>query len=100
MFFQLTQPVFAMCLNGVTLAQATNVVDHSLPTLKPELRLSIRLAVHNALIEAATTTAQGSVLSAFACERSIQIICEEQSASQQRLPASNLGASERPTGKR
>jgi hypothetical protein len=26
-FFQLTQPVFAECLNGVTLARATDVVD-------------------------------------------------------------------------
>ncbi len=51
-FFQMTQPVFAACLNGVTLAQATDVVDKRLPTLKPELRLSMPLAVHNALIEA------------------------------------------------
>lgn len=55
-FFQLTQPVFAACLNGVTLAQATDVVDHSLPTLKPELRLSMPLAVHNALIEACNSS--------------------------------------------
>ncbi|NPT44863.1 hypothetical protein GNZ12_26810 [Paraburkholderia sp. 1N] len=51
-FFQQTQPVFAACLNGVTLAQATDVVDKSLPTLKPELRSSMPLAVHNALIVA------------------------------------------------
>lgn len=50
--FQQTQPVFAACLNRVTLAQATDVVDKGLPTLKPELRASMPLAVHNALIEA------------------------------------------------
>src|SRR5476649_2441269 len=43
-FFQMTQPVFAACLNGVTLAQATYVVDKGLPTMKPELRLSMPLA--------------------------------------------------------
>src|ERR1700692_2379264 len=51
-FFQQTQPVFAACLNGVTLAQATDIVDKGLPNLKPELRLSMPLAVHNTLIEA------------------------------------------------
>jgi hypothetical protein len=50
--FQQTQPVFAACLNRVTLAQATDVVDKGLTSLKPELRASMPLAVHNALIEA------------------------------------------------
>lgn len=51
-YLQLSKPVYATCLNGVTIGQATDVVDKRLPTLQPELRITMPIAVHNALITA------------------------------------------------
>ena len=40
----------AACFNGTTIAQLTDVVDRSLPSLEPVLRTTMPIAVHNALI--------------------------------------------------
>ncbi|WP_454875210.1 hypothetical protein [Paraburkholderia xenovorans] len=48
--FDQTKPLFAACLQGMTIAQATQVVDRGLTTLEPLLRSSMPIAVHNALL--------------------------------------------------
>jgi hypothetical protein len=48
--FPLSKAQFATCLSGTTVAQLTEVVDRSLPTLEPVLRTAMPIAVHNALI--------------------------------------------------
>jgi len=49
-FFEQTKPLFAACLKGMTIAQATQVVDRGVTTLEPLLRSSMPIAVHNALL--------------------------------------------------
>jgi hypothetical protein len=48
--FPQSKAQFAACLSGTTVAQLTDVVDRSLPTLEPVLRTAMPIAVHNALI--------------------------------------------------
>ncbi|HEX7911968.1 MAG TPA: hypothetical protein VF534_28285 [Paraburkholderia sp.] len=48
--FEQTKPLFAACLQGMTIARATEIVDRGLATLEPMLRSSMPIAVHNALL--------------------------------------------------
>ncbi|KDR28534.1 MULTISPECIES: hypothetical protein [Caballeronia] len=48
--FEQTKPLFAACLQGITIARATEIVDRGLTTLEPMLRSSMPIAVHNALL--------------------------------------------------
>lgn len=50
-FYQQTTQMFA-CLNGVTLAQATDIVDRGLTTLPPLASWTMPAVVHNALLNA------------------------------------------------
>ncbi|AJZ56218.1 hypothetical protein [Paraburkholderia fungorum] len=50
LLFRQSQAQFVACLNGETIAQVTDVVDRSLPTLEPVLRTAMPVAVLNALI--------------------------------------------------
>lgn len=47
-----TNPMFAECLKGVTLAQATEIVDQSLSKLPAYARTAMPVAVHDALLAA------------------------------------------------
>lgn len=51
-YYTQTKPMFAQCLNGVTLAQATDIVDRSLATLPDYARTAMPIAVHDALLAA------------------------------------------------
>jgi len=52
LLFQQTKPLFATCLTGSTLEQITEIVDRELGALAPELRSSMPIAAHNALVVA------------------------------------------------
>ena len=45
-----TREMFNQCLQGMTLSEVTQVVDHGLSTLEPVLRSTVPVAVHNALL--------------------------------------------------
>jgi hypothetical protein len=49
-FFEQTKQAFAECLKDTTAAQLTDVVDRTAMGLKPYLRSTMPIAVHNAVL--------------------------------------------------